>query len=56
MYIVKNMCVCVCVYITICTVVHVLDYVETVYELPLLLNNTELEIFLHKSGAVRSVD
>jgi len=49
-------CVCVCVYITICTVVHVLDYVETVYELPLLLNNTELEIFLHKSGAVRSVD
>jgi len=27
-----------------------------VYELPLLPNNTGSETFLHKSGAVRSVD
>ena len=32
------------------------DCVETVYELPLLPNNTASEMFLHKSGAVRSVD
>ena len=32
------------------------DCVETVYELPLLANNTESEIFLHKLGAARSVD
>jgi hypothetical protein len=32
------------------------DCVETVYELPLLPNNTASETFLHKSGAVRSVD
>jgi hypothetical protein len=56
MYIVKNMCVCVCMYNTICTNVYVSDYVVTVYELPLLPNNTELEIFLQKSGEVRSVD
>jgi len=30
--------------------------VETVYELQLLPNNTAAEIFLHISGAVRSVD
>jgi len=30
--------------------------VETVYELPLLQNNTRWETFLHKSGAVWSVD
>jgi len=32
------------------------DCVETVYELPLLPNNTVNETLLHKSGAVRSVD
>jgi len=29
---------------------------ETAYELPLLLNNNGNETFLHKSGAVPSVD
>ena len=42
----------VCIYIYI----HISDCVVTVYELPLLPNNTESEIFLHKLGAVRSVD
>jgi hypothetical protein len=32
------------------------DCVETVCELPLLANNNASEIFLHKSGAMRSVD
>jgi hypothetical protein len=32
------------------------DCVETVYKLPLLPNNIASEIFLQKSGAVRSVD
>jgi len=32
------------------------DCVETVYELPLLPNNTASEIFVRKSGAVRSID
>jgi len=32
------------------------DCVETVYELPLLPNNSASETFVHKSGAVRSVD
>ena len=32
------------------------DFVEVVYVLPLLPNNTASETFLHKSGAVRSVD
>ena len=32
------------------------DCVETVYELPLLANNTESEIFLHKLGVVQSFD
>jgi len=32
------------------------DFVESVYELPLLPNNVVSETFLHKSGAVRSVD
>jgi hypothetical protein len=51
---VKNACVCVCV----CVYVHIRisDCVETVYELPLLTNNTVSEIFLPKSGGVRSVD
>ena len=35
---------------------HISDCVETVYELPLLPNDTASEIFLHKSGAVRCVD
>jgi hypothetical protein len=29
---------------------------ETVYELPLLPNNTASETFLHKPGAMRNVD
>ena len=33
---------------------HVSDSVQTVYELPLLPNNTSNETSLHKSGAVRS--
>jgi len=36
--------------------IHISDRVERVYELPLLPNNRASEIFLHKSGAVRSVD
>jgi hypothetical protein len=36
--------------------IHISDCVETVYKLPLLPNETASEIFLHKSGAVRSVD
>jgi len=35
---------------------HISDWSETVYGLPLLPNNTVSETFLHKSGAVRSVD
>ena len=46
LYIVKN----VCVYI------HSPDCTETVYELPLLSNNTACETFLDKSGGARSVD
>ena len=46
-YIVKNMCS----YTRILS-----DCIETVYELPLLPNNTASETFLHKSGAVRSVE
>ena len=36
--------------------IHISDSVETVYELLLLPNNTMIEIFLHKSGAMRSYD
>ena len=36
--------------------IHISDCVQTVYELSLLPNNTANETFLHKSGAVRSVD
>jgi len=36
--------------------IRIFDGVETVYELPLLPNNTASETFLHKSGAVRGVD
>ena len=46
LYIVKYMC--------IYTLIS--DTVQTVYELPLLPNNTASETFLHKSGAVRNVD
>jgi len=46
------MYVCVCMYVYI----HIPDCVQTVYELPLLPNNTASETFLHKSGEVRSVD
>ena len=35
---------------------HIPDCVQTVYDLPLLPNNTTSETFLHKSVAVRSVD
>ena len=40
-------CVCVCIYIYtyIHTYIHKSDYVQTVYELPLLPNNTASEIF-----------
>jgi hypothetical protein len=47
LYIMKNMCV---------YSFHISDRVESVYELPLLPNNTASETFLHKSGAVRRVD
>ena len=46
LYTVKN----VCVYIQLP------DSVQTVYELPLLPNNTAVKPFLRKSGAVRSVN
>ena len=36
--------------------IHIFDCVEIAYELPLLPNNTASEIFLHKSGAMRSVE
>jgi hypothetical protein len=42
----KNMCIC----------THTSDCVETVYELPLLPNNSASETCLHQSGAVRRVD
>jgi hypothetical protein len=40
----------------ICVQVHKSDCAEIVYQLPLLPNNTAGETFLHKSGAVWSVD
>jgi len=45
LYTVKNMCI----YTHICCV-------QNVYELPLLPYKTASDTFLHKSGAVRSVD
>jgi hypothetical protein len=42
-------------YIAKCARLHISDCVETVYELPLLPNNTEGETFLHKSEAMRSI-
>ena len=41
-----------CVY----TYIHISDCLQTVYELPLLPNNTASETFLYKSGALRSFD
>ena len=38
------------------TYAHISNFIETVYELPLLPNNTASETFSHKFGAVRSVD
>ena len=46
LHIVNNMCI----------YTHIADCIEIVYELPLLPNNTVSETFLHKLGAVRSVD
>jgi hypothetical protein len=50
----RDECVCVCV--CVCVYIYISDCVKTVYELPLLPNNTVIEVFVHKSGAVRSVD
>ena len=36
--------------------IHILDCVKTIFELPLVPNNTASETFVHKSGAVRSAD
>ena len=36
--------------------IHISDCVKIAYELPLLPNNTASETFLHKSGAMMSVD
>jgi len=35
---------------------HISDRVHTVHELPFLSNNNASETFVHKSGALRSVD
>jgi hypothetical protein len=43
-------------YIYIYTHTHTPDCVQTVYQLPLLPNNTVSETFIHKLGEVRSVD
>lgn len=40
----------------ICVHMHTSNYIETVYELPLLQNNNVGETFVHKSGAVWRVD
>jgi hypothetical protein len=39
-----------------CIYKHTSDYVESVYELPLISNNTASQACLHKLGAVRNVD
>jgi len=36
--------------------IHIPNCIETVYELPLLPNNTASETLFHKSGALRSAD
>jgi hypothetical protein len=38
------------------THIHIADCLGIVYDLPLLPKNTESETFLHRSGAVQSVD
>jgi len=48
----KNMCVRVYVYIY----TYISDGVQNVYELQMLSSNTAIVTFLHKPGAVRSVD
>ena len=45
----------VCILWRIYVYIHISDCVETVYELPLLPNNTVSETFMCKSGAARSV-
>jgi hypothetical protein len=52
LYIVRNMYI---IYIYI-YILYTSDWVEIVYEVPVHPNNTAAETFLHKSGAVRSVD
>jgi len=54
LHIVKNVCVCVCV----CVYIYITDCVKVVYDLPLLpsYEYTASETFLHKPGAVWSVD
>ena len=47
---------CIYIYIYIYMYIYISDCVQTVYELPLLPNNTGSEPFLHKSGAARSFD
>jgi len=39
-----------------CVYIHIPDWVETVFELPCLPNNTARETYLHKSGAVWRID
>jgi hypothetical protein len=39
-----------------CVYMHISEWVQTDYELPLLQSNTASEIFVNKSRAVRSVD
>ena len=39
-----------------CQYMRISDWVETVFELLLLPNNPSSETFLHKSGAMRSLD
>jgi hypothetical protein len=36
--------------------IYISDYVDVVYELPLLPNSTASETFLYESGGVQSVD
>jgi len=47
---------CPCSVKNMCKYVHICDYAETIYGVPLLPNNTARGIFLHKQGTMRSVD
>jgi hypothetical protein len=51
-----RICVYVCTYIYMYIYLYISDCVESVYELPLIPNNTASEIILHTLGALRSVD